>query len=181
MNFKIGVVLLLIILLTSGTVLAAESTINILGVGIMFIPEEIELQPVDENRCRLLVNDNGVWRGCQLNFIPTPTDVFRDKIKDNTSMIDNLTSIPTIYRESMINEAPKGKLIEDTPLDLQALNTEQSIIKSRTLFIRGLALHFDYYAIDSNDGFRLISVVSVDSNREYWRSKFPQIIANIQR
>ncbi len=181
MSYKIGVLFLLFTLLTSGSVLAAENTLDIPGVGTMIFPEEIELLAVDGNKCSLLVNDNGVFRGCQLSFSPPLIDVFRDKIKDNTIMIDALTNMSNSRRDSLLKESPDVKLLDDTPLDLGALNNEQFIIKSITTFLKGQALHFDYYAIDRNDGILLLSVFSIDGNREFWRSKFPQIIANIQR
>lgn len=181
MNFKISVLLVAIILLSCSLGLAAENPREVPGVGTVIFPEEIVLLPAEENQFRLLVNDNGILRGCQLSFGPPLAGIFRDKVKDNTSMIDDLTSMSTRYRDILLKEVPQVKLLEDTPLDLEALNNEQFIIRSTTLFLKGQAIHYDYYAVDSTEGLRLVSVTFTDSNREFWRSKIPSIIANIQR
>lgn len=151
------------------------------GIGSLTFPKELELLLIRENSesiYHFLVNDNGTWRTSQVYFSPPFTGIYRNNIKDNSNLIDAVISG---FALKLINTSSTSSLLQNTPINLLALSNEPSIIKSTTVLHNRRAMHFDYYAIDGTEGIRLLSVLSVDSDRDYWRQTISNVIANIQR
>lgn len=171
---------LLCILSFGSTVLAADNTSIIPGVGKLTFPAEIELLPYNGDYGighDLLVDDNGTWRAAHLSFIGPTTGENINNLNDRTNPINQIV-VTAMYLKSL---EPKSRLLQSTPFNSIALKDERTRLKSFKTLHYIFVVQTDYYLINRPDGIRILILECENSDMEYWTPIITKVIANIQK
>ena len=172
--------LLLFVLLTSATALAAEKTLPIPGLGAFTVPEDVEIlaaKQIDNNfpSNTLWGNDNGTWRSITMLFVPTPNideEAFKHAKKLESAFDELLTKIIKDH---------DAKLLYSSPINKSVINNKQLALISSKYLDAGREVHLDLYIVQGiNEGVGIVTIY-FDHNSEYWNPRVAKMIADIKQ
>lgn len=180
MKFKLGLMLLLFVLLTSTTVLAAEKALPIPGLGAFTFPEDVEIlaaKQIDNNfpSNTLWANDNGTWRSITILFAPTrniDVEAFKHTKKLESAFDELLTKITKDHN---------AKLLYSSPINKSVINNAQLAFKSFKFLDAEKVVYLKLYIVQGINKSVGIVTVCFDNDNEYWNPRVAKMIADIKR
>ncbi len=169
---------LCLLLFTCSTVLAADNTCVVPGLGTITFPEDVEILPAQQIIDNfpsniLLAKDNEIWRSITILFVPT---IDREALKQAEKLEPTFNELST----KLVNDY-NSMLLYNGPINKQAVKNERIALKSFKFLFLGMVVNMDFYIVQGNNGGVGIATIYLDCDNEYWNPRVTKMIADIKR